>query len=496
MKIYLSKRQFKLLVILEKENDPINSKKLGSLLNVSNKTIQLEVRTLNHLLPNDWSINIINGQGYHLEQPISESVHFKFIDEEDMLTNDILNLIISKKATNFAELSDCLFLSISTVHKLVSDLNKGIKKFYNVSIADRPLRLVGDENPIRRLIYDMNYFTNSKFNNLELFIIEKKEFDVFFASQIGVTISLYNKNAFYTFFEVTIKRIKEGYEAEGLPRELIEETMSTDLYKRVEPLFPYIEKTYNVNLSKNERSILYFAFLRNDFHLIESYEPDFFEEKNKLNTSFLNLVDYLSHIFELDFKNSSTFMINAFNIYYLNYYLVDILNVLYSKDYDSYEGRDHFDNVILKHKLPKKSFTLLCDDWGKDNDVKFSRHLITSLLILIQDFNLTHAKVNVFVVKSHSFILNNLLMTELKRDLGYKVNFVEYEPSDIRNFKNLNIPIDFILSDIILPKFFLSIPHIYISEYVTDKKIVMIRDAINNAIKEKETLTLKSSVKK
>lgn len=406
MKIYITKRQFNLLIILEKENDLINSTDLGNLLNVSNKTIQTEVQTLNHLLPNNWAINVINGIGYYLEQPFSESVYFKFIPKEDLLIHDTLSLILKKEVTNFAELADRLFLSISTVHKMVSKLNKDIKDFYNIEIVDRPLRIVGDENPIRRLMYDMNYFINSKFNDHELYIIEKKDFDAFLANQIRVTISLYNKNAFYTFFDVTIKRIKEGYEAEGLPEELMIDTMSTDLYKRVEPIFPYIEKNYDVELSINERSILYFAFVRTDFHLIESYAPDYFENGNKINMNFLSFIDYLSSMFNLDFRHSSKFMINSFNMYFLNYYLADLVNKLYELDYDSFEGRDHFDNVIDSHKLPLEQYSELCNEWGVKNNVKFSKHVIISLLILIQDFNLAHAKVNVFVVKSHSFIIN------------------------------------------------------------------------------------------
>lgn len=116
--------------------------------------------------------------------------------------------------------------------------------------------------------------------------------------------------------------------------------------------------------------------------------------------------------------------------------------------------------------------------------------MIISLLLLIQEFNLVHAKVNVFIVKSNSFILNNLLLTELKRELSNKVNLLEYEPSFIRNFVHFDKPIDLIISDIVLPKEFSGIPHIHISEYVTDKKLAIIRDVINEAIIENEILKM------
>lgn len=493
MKVYITERQLNLLSILEKENDAINSKQLGNLLDVSSKTIQTEIQTLNALLPNNWSIEAVYGIGYYLTQPFSESVYFRFIAKEHLLAHDALDLILKEEVTNLAELSDRLFLSISTVHKLVSDLNEAISNFYNLEIVNRPLRLVGDENSIRRLMYDMMYFMYSKFNNHEFYIIEKNEFDIFLANQIRITLSLYNKNAFYTFFDVAIKRIKEGYEAEGLPDDLIDDALSSDLYKRIEPLFAYIENTYKVHLSKKEKSIFYFALIRTDFHLIESYAPDYFDKQ--IDNTFCNFIDYLSSLFNLNFKNCSNFMIHSYNMYYLNYYTVDLVNKLHELDYDSFEGRDHFDSVIESHNLPIEQFSYYTNKWGYENNIKFSKDFLISILVLIQDFNLTNATLDIFVVKSHSYILNNLLLTELKRDLGNKVKFFEYEPSHQRHFNKMNQSFDFILSDIILPKHFSSTPHIYLSEYVSDKKLTFIRQTINEAIKEKEMLKINPPLK-
>lgn len=490
MKVYISRRQYELLSILEREKEWKNSDELGKLLNVSNKTIQKEIHIINQILPDGWTINITNGLGYNLEQPISEGVKLKFIVEDELLMHDVLNSIINKDVTNLTELADKFYISVSAAHKLIQKINKRINTFYHVTIVDRPLRLVGDENPIRRIMYDLNYFNNSKFHNNELYIIEKNDFDLFLINNLRITMSRYNKNTFYTFLDVAIKRIREGFEAEGLPEELMEPSLRSDLYFKIEPLFTYIEKTYQIQLSRNERSIIYFGLMRTDFHLVESYAPDFFKNNNNLNRYFLAFIDYLSDLFNLDLRSSTDFLIKSFNIYYLNYYLVDILNILYSNDLDSREGRDHFDETINKHHLPLEEFTTACEYWGENNNVKFSKHIIVSFLILIQEFNLTHTKINIFVVKSHSFILNDLLITELKRDLGYKVNFLEYEPSVNRNFTTIKKNIDFIMSDIILPRKLSSIPLIYVSEYITDKKLIKIRKLINDAIKDKEKLKL------
>lgn len=484
MKIFVTKRQFELLSILERENDWRNSDELGAMLDLSNKTIQKEIRMLNELMPKNWKIHMSIGLGYMLEQPISESVKFKYIVEEELLYYDALKLITNKEATNLTDLSEKLYLSLSSVHKLLRNLNKGIKRIFNVEIIDIPLRLSGTEIDMRRLLYDMNYFINSRFNNLELFLIEKKKLDIFITTEIRINISLYNRNMFYTFLETSIKRIKEGFKAEILTEDLVLKATSTDLYRRIKPLFTYIEELYDVKLSLNERFILYYDLIQTDFHLIESYDPDFFKEDNQLNHSFLTFVDYLSEIFKLNFRASRTFMITAFNLYYLNSYVIDLITC------NSFQGQDYYDQAISKHNLPIDTFTKLCTEWGYKNDVKFSKHVITSLLILIQEYNLTQAQVNVFVVKSHSFILNHLLMTELKREFGHKINFLEYEPSYLRNFNEFTPEVDLILSNILLPNKFSSIPYIYLSEYVTDKKLNLIRNKINNLIKVKEKLIL------
>ena len=76
------------------------------------------------------------------------------------------------------------------------------------------------------------------------------------------------------------------------------------------------------------------------------------------------------------------------------------------------------------------------------------------------------------------------------------MNFLEYEPSYIRNFKQFKPYIDFILSDIPLINDLFSIPHIYLSSHVTKKKLAIIRKLIHEAIKEKETLNLNIPVEK
>lgn len=492
MKIYISTRQLDILTILENESEWINSKQLAARLDLSNKTIQNEIHLLNHILPDDWSIKIINGRGYQLIQPVSENVDFRFIDEDRMFAIDMLNSIIYKEVTTLTALSDKLFLSISRTHNKIKSINTFIHSFYQLKIVDRPLRVVGDENAIRRLMYDMNYYVNSKFNENEFFIIEKKDFDIFIATQLHVTLSLYNKSTFYTFLDVTINRIKGGFKSEGFPETFTKQMLTTDLYKRIEPLFPYIEKTYDVHLSNNEKSILYYAFIRTDFHLIESYDPNFFNSpnSNKLTQSFLDFINYLSELFNLDFKQSSPFMIYAFNLYYLNYFVVDLLNLAISSKHISFEEVNRYEKVSIKYDLPLEHFESLIEAWGKQHNVHFSKYLIESLLILIQNFNLRHTRVNIFVVKTHSFVLNDLLITELQREFGNKVNFVAYEPSNRRNFKQIKTKFDFILSDIILPNDLSSIPHIFLSEIMTEKKFEMIHQKISKAIKEKEKLII------
>lgn len=324
MKTYIAKRHFDLLLILEQENDWISSNELGSLLNLSNKTIQKEIRILNQLLPSDWKVEMTNGIGYFLKQPFSESVKLMFVAREDLLTYNILNLIIKKEVTTLTELADKTFYSLTTIHRTIKDLNSGIKRRYGIEIADRPLRLTGSENQLRRLIFDMNFFMTSTFNDLESLVVKNKELDIFLTTHIRVSISLYNKNIFYIYLDTVTKRIKDGYEAEGYQTDISENAMKTSLYKRIEPLFTFIEDTYRINLSLNERFHIYCNFIQLDFHLIESYQPNFFNHKNNLKTTFLNFIKHLNKQFNLNFKSCPSFMINAFNIFYLNTHFTDL----------------------------------------------------------------------------------------------------------------------------------------------------------------------------
>lgn len=483
MKIYISRRQFKLLSILEKETSWINSEELGSLLNISYKTTQKEIHNLNMVLPDDWSIKIVNGLGYELDYPDTETVKFKFGVEERKLKYELIKLITDKQATSLSTISDELYASISTVHKLLNEINSELKKIYNLEIAGRPLQLKGNENAIRRLLYDKDYFVNQELHFHELFDERKNKLGFFLIEDIQLVLSVHSRYTLYLYLEVSIKRIKEGYEAEGIAKEQI----STDLYKRIEPIFPFIENLYDVELSYNERTILYYAIIRSEFHLVESYAPDFFTQAEINDSTFLDFIQYLTELFNLDFKTSNSFMVSVFNIYYLNSSIVRSL-----KD-KIYQDEDSFNKVINKYNLPLKEFERACDKWTKKHNFTFTRYTLTSILILIQKFNLTQTKVKILVVKSHSFILNDILLAELKNEFGSKVSLLPFAPSISRHFEIYEKNVDFVLTDVIPPDNFLTKPYIFISEHMTNHKLKMVHNMINSIMKEKEQLTIDPS---
>lgn len=483
MKIYISQRQFELLSILEKENSWINSEELGSLLNISYKTIQKEIHNLNMVLPDDWSIKIVHGLGYQLDYPYTESIIFKFGVEEDKLKYELIKLITDKQATNLSTISDKLYVSISTVHKLLNEINAELKSSYNLEIAGRPLQLRGSENAIRSLLYERDYFINQEFSFHELFDEKKNKLGFFLIEDIQLVLSVHSRYTLYLFIEISIKRIKEGYEAEGFS----ENQISQEFYKRIEPIFPFIENLYDVELSYNERTILYYAVIRSEFHLVESYAPDFFTQAKISDSTFLKFVHYLTELFNLDFKTSNSFMISVFNIYYLN---DPIFRSLKDK---FYHDEDSFHKVINKYNLPLKEFEMACDNWTQKHNFTFTRYALTSILILIQKFNLTQTKVKILVVKSHSFILNDILLAELKNEFGSKVSLLPFAPSISRHFEIYEKNVDFLLTDVMPPDNFLTKPYIYISEHMTQYKYRMVHKMINNIMKEKEQLIIDSS---
>src|SRR5699024_6528864 len=103
------------------------------------------------------------------------------------------------------------------------------------------------------LLYDKDYFINQELSFHKLFDERKNKLGFFLIEDLQLVLSVYSRYTLYLYLEVSIKRIKEGYEAEGFA----ENQISQELYKRIEPIFNFIDNLDDVKLSHNERTIFY-----------------------------------------------------------------------------------------------------------------------------------------------------------------------------------------------------------------------------------------------
>ena len=489
MKEYISQRLFNILLILEKELNWMTSSQLSILLKVSNKTIQKDIHTLNNVLPANWSIEISNGLGYKLISPSYETVQYRFGNIDEKIKFDALSYILNNEVANLSELSEKLYSNISSTHKLTKEIDLEIQKIYSLRVSDRSLHIKGEENSIRRLIFDMQFFKNNEHQYQILFQEDKEKINNFIIHHIRIIPSIQGLNVFYLFLNIVISRIKNGFHSEKIPKKTLNYILNTELFINFEPLFAYLEKIYSINLSINERITIYYAFINTEFHLIDSYSPTFFKNTTKNYPIFSNLINKLSNVFDLELTSSHSLMIKAFNIYYAEEQTVNIPQLMLYKDFRNFKNNLELNDVLVE------KFINICNKWSKKTGFNLSQQSIMSLLFLIQDFKISNTKVDVLLIKSNSFTLNEYLLTKLKRELGDKVNFISYYPSNKNNLKFLIKAYDFVLSDISIPKSLISKPHVFLGETVNNQTLYKINDIIKDILKNKDKLVILDKTK-
>ncbi len=163
--MYLTSRQKKILLYLNKFSNPVTGKTIAKYLNVSVRTIQTEIKVINKT----YGFKVIesSNKGYTLNRNKVKNTVFLIPNEDDFTS--ILKLLILEDISNLDDLADKLFLSPSALQQRLKKIDAKLKK-YNLNILrqDNHVKINGSEYHKRQLIHDMIMReTKLNFNNIE-----------------------------------------------------------------------------------------------------------------------------------------------------------------------------------------------------------------------------------------------------------------------------------------------------------------------------------------
>lgn len=185
MRHILSKQSSRFLTILEflYYNEYSTFENLAKLSQVSIPTIHEDINKINEFI-DPLYIESYSQHECHLVHQDHISVDFIYAQ---ILRNSIefrlLEKIFFERHERLEEYADSLFISLSTLKRTISRINKQINK-NGFKITTNPIRLVGDERLISNMM--VNYFREKYLERRYPFNeVQRKVFDQFFYSLIG-----------------------------------------------------------------------------------------------------------------------------------------------------------------------------------------------------------------------------------------------------------------------------------------------------------------------
>lgn len=308
MKHILSKLSLRQLTTLEflYYNEFSSLDQLAHLTNVSVRTISDDLNKINDFIK-PLSIEFDSQNRCYLVTHENISVDYIY---SQILRNSIEFRLIEKiffeRHQRLEEYADALFISLSTLKRTISRINKQIKK-NGFEISTNPIQLIGDE----RLIINMmvNYFREKYLDRVYPFNdVEQKVFDDLFYSLVGEEVHFLNfpdMEKMRAILFVSLVRIQNGHH---YPKHLLEPLMKKYDFPILEdPLFKQSFKSvFHIELTKQHIIEISYSILSDNFvfNQQELYEIGCnTPERTKAFQEIILLIDTISEDLSIDLNS-------------------------------------------------------------------------------------------------------------------------------------------------------------------------------------------------
>lgn len=420
MRELLSTQDKRHLIILEtlyKKND-ISYKELAELLNASINTVVQDIKIINkQITPFHISFHP-QEKTLSLKKPTNASIDFIYSNIlKNSLEFKILELIFFEEFSFLEDYADTLFISLSTLKRVITKMNKILQK-KEIQITTNPIQLVGNEKEIYMMI-------------LMLFREKYIDYRYPFEEKDSLTLSILvndiagEETDFWNYQDierlklsilVSLVRIQNNHylEIDYDNIELNKYQMNLLNY----PLYRfYFKSVFHIELTKKNLIELFFPFLPTNFatsfdDLMTLCKQD--SNKEAELTSLINLLEDIASSLNmtLPLENKQKLILDLFNIRLLGI----------SEDFLLHNTKQEFVTKLkkdapvvfhfLKTKFAENPFVSQLNDYGK---IHFTYMLIThwdGLFIKIQSsLPIFHIGVLMNSDKEHSHFITQMLNT-------------------------------------------------------------------------------------
>ncbi|WP_051669282.1 M protein trans-acting positive regulator PRD domain-containing protein [Carnobacterium jeotgali] len=444
------RRRLKVLEYLYSRDDWIPLRELAQKTGSSERILKQDMIQLREY----YSIEVLqtSHRGIRFVFPPYQSIDgiYRAILKDSIAFNFIEKLFYDDTKTVF-ELAEELFISSSTLFRIIKKLNGSLKKYY-VQIQTHPCKMISENEDTIRYFY-LNYFSE-RYSNLEWphkainqEIYEQLLFLIMKENNINIDLADFSRLKLWTV--ISFVRTQQGNYTQIASSNY---TKMIPDFSKFHPAVATIEKTLGISLDKDFLEQVFSVFINNDFvltydSLLEDAQTNPFIEKNisvhrDLLTNLSNhlripipnlnqLIKEMYNITHLVFKSKSGHYLPSFILFDQKKFFIQSIEELFP---------DFVKEVLTTLKRYEKIMELTYNESAR-YEIMYTliihwEHLIPELykrkekvhLLIVSSFDLEHAKMIQDLL--HHYFKEDIY-TEIYEEPIFSLKDVKKRPYDI-----------------------------------------------------------------
>ncbi len=492
MRVLLSKRQQRQLNIIEILNESeswIHISEIAKAVKSSTRVILDDVRELKGLDDIFTLETSIDGIRISFLKNRSVQNYYSYILKNSP-SFQILEYIFFNDSCTASQVSETLFLSVSTVRRLVAEINKGLFTRYKIQIELSPCHLVGDETEIR--YFFSQYFSERMtcyewpFDFSQRFLTDLIKF---FADVVNITLDYPRINFCKIVTAVNIVRLRHGYK-------LNIKTQSKSIYDQLishqnsNNVISEFEKEFNLSFDYDILADLFITFSKDDF----IYSHDNFLEIIKISPymklSYVTLetgLDKIAKAYDLEITNKGSLIVDVHNAEHMR-------NIQINSSFLIHDYKKEFvKNMFDRYPRLTSGFYQMVISYRSTLNRPHDNSMITQLIYTLfthwqglrGQIQCKQLSVHIVTISSFDQYHAMFLRDSLQNIFGGIITAEAYDGLDIDAKTLSSLKCDFLVGNVNIPVE-LPFPYVLVNASPNIRNIKELYNVIDSFLKEKK----------
>ena len=450
MRDLLSKKSHRQLELLFEHKRWFHRSELAELLNCTERAVKDDLSHVKSAFPDLIFHSSTNGiRIINTDDSDIEMVYHHFFKHSTHFS--ILEFIFFNEGCQAESICKEFYISSSSLYRIISHINKIIKKQYRFEINLNPVRITGNEIDIRyffaQYFSEKYYFFEWPFEDFSVeplckllaLVYKETAFPVNFATQRMLKLLLVTN----------LYRIKSGHflevEKNSFNNQLLESFMQAE---GIEDIVASFDSEYHISLNKEVIGQLFVSYFQKMFFIDENLFMSCAKTDSYVKNSYKllsDLIDQIESKYNLKIDNNDNLIWHLHNTAHLNRQELSTEFTLFDQKGNTIKN---FQNIFPRFVSDiKKGIEHYLETLGIDNNsmkvnhlsytfITHSKHLVLNLLqnqpklkvLVMSNFDQYHAR---SVAETLSYYCSNNFELEVWNKLELSIDSLKESPYDI-----------------------------------------------------------------